>query len=116
MYQLNFSDQSMREFNKLAPEAQMQLIEKIAALTPDDLEEPLKTGLQIFTRQGRTYYRLRAGDFRIYFEKQGDSLFAHYVLQQHSAVDFAFRTGLPLSEETLEQHASFWDYLESLHK
>ncbi len=116
MYQLNFSDQSMGELNRLTPEAQMHLFETISALTPDDLENPTQKGLKTFSRDGRVFYRLRAGDFRIYFELQEGALYAHYILQQHSVADFVFRTGLPVTEETLEQHPSFWDYLESLHK
>ena len=116
MYQLNFSDQSMKELNKLSPDAQMHLIETISALTPDDLENPTEKGLKPISRDGRLFYRLRAGDFRIYFEIQEGALYSHYILQQHSVADFVFRTGLPVTEETLEQHPSFWEYLESLQK
>jgi len=116
MYQLNFSDQSMGELNKLAPDAQMHLFETISALTPDDLENPTQKGLKLLSRDGRDFYRLRAGEYRIYFEIQGESLYSHYILQQHSVADFVFRTKLPVSEETLEQHPSFWEYLESLKK
>jgi mRNA interferase RelE/StbE len=45
------------------------------------------------------------------------SLCCHYILPQHSLSDFIFRTKLPVSEEQMvEQHSSFWKYLESLKK
>jgi len=116
MYQVNFSEQSMSELNQLDIEVQMPLIEKFTGLTQEELEHP-KEELGRFDRGGRTYYRLRAGEFRIYFEKRGDTLYSHYILHQHSLADFIFRFKLPYKEETLvEQHQSFWKYLESLTK
>jgi len=116
MYQLTFSNQSMLELNKLPPEAQMILFEAVSALTPDMLEHPGRNGLKTFSREGVLLYRLRAGDYRIYFEVRDDALYSHYILQQHSVADFVLRTGLLATEETFEQHPSFWDYLESLKK
>ena len=115
MYQLNFSEQSMSELNKLEKWDQMPLIEKFSSLTPKDLKESEDLGR--FTRDGKTYYRLRVGEFRIYFEEQDDTLFSHYILHQHSLTDFLFRFKLPVNEEQMvEQHQSFWKYLETLKK
>ena len=116
MYQVTFSDQSMRELNKLDTLSQMALIEEITRLTPHALEEVEDT-LSKFTRKGKTFYRLRTGDYRIYFEVQDDILFSHVILDKNSMADFVFRTKLPFSEEqAIEQHQSFWQYLESLMK
>ncbi|MDP0498270.1 MAG: cytotoxic translational repressor of toxin-antitoxin stability system [Verrucomicrobiota bacterium JB024] len=116
MYQVNFSEQAMRELNRLGIEVQMPLIEKFTSLTSEELAHP-KDELGHFIRDGRTYYRLRAGEFRIYFEQRGDTLYSHYILHQHSLADFIFRFKLPYKEETLvEQHQSFWKYIESLYK
>jgi hypothetical protein len=60
---------------------------------------------------------MRAGEFRVYFEAIGETLYMHYILHQHSLADFVFRFKLPFTEETLiEQHQSFWKYLEGLKK
>lgn len=116
MYQVTFSDQSMRELNKLDTLSQMALIEEITRLTPDALEEVEDT-LSKFTRKGKTYYRLRTGEYRIYFEVKDDILFSHVILDRNSLADFVFRTKLPFTEEqAIEQHQSFWQYLESLMK
>ena len=74
MYQVNFSDQSMRELNSLEKWDQMPLIEKLSSLTQNDLEN-MNEDLGRFNRNGKTYYRLRAGDYRIYFELKADSLY-----------------------------------------
>lgn len=114
MYQVTFSEQSMRELNKLDTLAQLSAIEPISRLTPGDLAHP-REPLGRFSRGGRVFYRLRAGDFRFYFTVRSESLHTHYILHKSSLEDFLFRTKLPVSEQQLfEQHSKFWKYLESL--
>lgn len=116
MYQVTFSDQGMGELNKLDTLAQMAVIEPIGALTPADLANP-REPLGRFHRGHREYYRLRAGDYRFYFELRGDTLHTHYILHRKSLEDFLFRMKLPVSEQQLfEQHSKFWKYLETLTK
>ena len=107
----------MHELNQLDTRSQMMLIEVVSTLTQQQLDHPNEE-LGRFHRSGNTYYRVRAGEFRIYFEQQGDSLYAHYILHKNTLADFIFRSKLPASEEFLaEQHDTFWKYLESLrHK
>lgn len=117
MFQVNFSEQSMDELNKLDTRSQMLLVEVVSTLKQEQLDNPNEE-LGRFHRNGKTYYRVRAGEFRIYFEQHGDALLAHYILHKNSLSDFIFRTKLPVTEEFMaEQHDSFWKYLESLrHK
>ena len=113
-FQVTFSDQSMGELNQLPITVQMPLIEQFSALSERDFRRG-REDIGRFERGGRTFYRLRAGEYRIYFEAQGDVLHAHYILHSHTLADFIFRTGLPYKEERLlEQDQSFWKYLESL--
>ena len=117
MFQVNFSEQSMHELNQLDTRSQMMLVEVVSTLKHEQLENPNEE-LGRFHRNGKTYYRVRAGDFRIYFEQEGDALFAHYILHKNTLTDFIFRFKLPFTEEfMLEKEDSFWKYLESLrHK
>ena len=116
LYQVTFSDHSMRELNKLPVESQLALVDKISNVTPEQLED-LDEGIGRFHRDGITYYRVRAGDFRCYFEVNGDTLYAHYILGKNSLTDFIYRNKLPVTAETMiEQHQSFWKYLETLKK
>jgi mRNA interferase RelE/StbE len=60
---------------------------------------------------------LRAGDFRFYFQVQGETLHTLYILHKNSLEDFLLRNKLPVSETQLvEQDSKFWKYLESLTK
>lgn len=115
MFQVTFSDQSMQELNKLETMQQMELVDQISKLTPRDLKNP-KGALDAFNRKGRTFFRLRAGEYRIYFEQADEeTLVSHYILHHNTMADLAFRNGLPVTEESLlEKKQSFWKYLESL--
>ncbi len=114
MYQVIFSEQSLRELNKLDKLDQLTAIDPISRLTPADLANP-REPLGRFSRGGKVFYRLRSGDARFYFEVQGETLYTHYILHKDSLEDLLFRMKLPVSEQQLfEQHSKFWKYLESL--
>jgi len=116
MYQVTFSEQSMRQLNQLDKLAQLALIEPISRLTAAELADPHEP-LGRFSRAGKVFYRLRSGDSRFYFELRGDTIHTQYILHKDSLEDFLFRTKLPVSEQQLfEQHSKFWRYLESLTK
>lgn len=114
MFQVNFSEQSMHELNKLDTRSQMLLIEVFSSLKQEQLDHP-NDEIGRFHRNGTTYYRVRADQFRIYFEQDHDDLFAHYILHKNTLSDFVFRFKLPVNEEfMIEQHDSFWKYLETI--
>lgn len=116
MYQVTFSEQAMQELNKLDKLAQLDAIDPISSLKPADLAHP-REPLGFFRRGQKSLYRLRAGDFRFYFESVGESLHVDYILHRNSLEDFLLRNKLPVSEQQLvEQHSKFWKYLESLTK
>jgi mRNA-degrading endonuclease RelE of RelBE toxin-antitoxin system len=116
MYQVTFSELAMRELNLLGKLAQLDAIEPITALKASDLAQP-REPLGHFRRGSKSLYRLRAGDFRFYFELLGNSLHVDYILHRNSLEDFLLRNKLPVSEQQLiEQDSKFWKYLESLTK
>jgi mRNA-degrading endonuclease RelE of RelBE toxin-antitoxin system len=116
MYQVTFSEQAMHELNKLNKLAQLDAIDPITNLKPADLAHP-REPLGYFRRGQKSLFRLRAGDFRFYFEAQGETLHVDYILHRNSLEDFLLRNKLPVSEQQLvEQHSKFWKYLESLTK
>ena len=116
MYQVTFSEQAMRELKRLDQLIQLELVEPISNLKPADLAHP-REPLGRFHRAGKEFYRLRAGDFRFYFDVNGETLHVIYILHKNSLEDFLLRNKLPVSEQQLvEQHSKFWKYLESLTK
>lgn len=117
MFQVTFSAQALGELKKLDPLAQLTAVEPVGNLRQEDLAHP-REPLGRFARAGKTLYRMRSGDLRFYFEIQGEEvLHILYILHQHSLEDFLLRNRLPVTENQLvEQHSSFWKYLESLTK
>ncbi|MGJ8652771.1 MAG: type II toxin-antitoxin system RelE family toxin [Opitutaceae bacterium] len=107
----------MHELNKLDTPSQMILIEVVSTLKQEQLDNP-NDELGRFQRNGKTFYRVRAGEFRIYFEQDGESLFAHYILHKNTLSDFLFRFKMPVTDEFLiEKNDSFWEYIDSIrHK
>jgi len=115
VFQVNFSKQSIHELNKLDKLEQMRIVDGLSNVTSEQLKSSEDIGR--FSRNGKTFYRLRSGEYRIYFELQSNILYSHYILHQHTLSDFVFRFKLPVTEDILiEQHQSFWKYLESLKK
>ena len=116
MHQVTFSEQALGELNRLDTLAQLAVVEPISNLKPDDLAHP-REPLGRFHRGNRTYYRLRSGDYRFYFQVSDDTLHVNYILHMNSLEDFLLRNRLPVSEQQLvEQHSKFWKYLDSLTK
>ncbi len=116
MYQVTFSEQAMRELNRLDQLAQLDVVEPISSLRSEDLAHP-REPLGRFNRSGKTFYRLRARDYRFYFDVHGDVLHVNYILHRNSLEDFLLRNKLPVSEQQLvEQHSKFWKYLENITK
>ncbi len=116
MYQVTFSEQAMRELNGVGQLEQLELVAPISSLRPADLANP-REPLSRFSRAGKLFYRLRAGDHRFYFDVNDETLHVNYILHKNSLEDFLLRNKLPVSEQQLvEQHSKFWKYLESLTK
>lgn len=114
MYQVSFSNQSIGELNKFDPLFQMHIIEQLGNTDLAELKSSPSVGS--FQRDHTVYYRIRAKDLRLYFEfKSSSVIYCHYIIPQHTLTDFLFRFKLPVSEEQMvEQHQSFWKYLETL--
>ena len=66
MNELSFSDQAMTELNKLSALEQMPLIDALSTVTSEELKKN-KSKYGAFSRGGKTYYRLREGDFKDMF-------------------------------------------------
>lgn len=116
MYQVTFSDQSIAALNQLPIHEQMQLIELISSFNADQMGSPSEP-FGKFARNGKTFYRLRFGAFRCYFEINNGILYSHYFLHKKTLKDFIFRNSLPITEEQLvEEDQSFWKYLEEVCK
>ena len=116
MRQVTFSSQSLDVISSIPQLEQLSLVEKLSSLSSDILLEK-RSDIGKFARKGKTYFRVRLDDFRIYIERNETALHCQYILEKNSFQDFMIRCNLPSSEESvIEKHQSFWDYLDSLRK
>ena len=103
MFQIIFNPTSAAELAKLPKEKQLLLMGRFDDV-PKDLATDNTAKYGRFAREGRHLYRLREGDYRIYFERSAEGIIVHRILSKNTLKDFLFRSKLDAGEETeLEQ-------------
>ena len=112
MLQIIFHDLSAAEMAALPKLLQLEILGEFQVL-PDDLDKLDPTLYGQVSRDGRTLYRYRAGDYRIYFEPHDHGLLIRRVLSKNTIRDFLFRASLPMAEdEELAGNHKFWELIE----
>ncbi|CAN5492943.1 hypothetical protein BH23VER1_BH23VER1_21360 [soil metagenome] len=115
MLQIIFNEISAAEISRLDTIEQLDLLTQFT-VTPADLENFDSERFGKMERGGKTLYRYRSKDYRIYFEvTEDESVFVHRVLHANTFRDFLFRSQLPVSEdedEALAKSKSFWKLIE----
>lgn len=113
MFQIIFNEISAAEISQLPTMMQMEVLSEFQ-VTPEDLENLDGERFGSIEREGKTLYRYRAKDVRIYFEPTDDhSVLVHRVLTKNTFQDFLFRAKLPLAEdEELRHSKQFWKLIE----
>jgi mRNA-degrading endonuclease RelE of RelBE toxin-antitoxin system len=112
MLQIIFNDLSAAEMAALPKLLQLEILSEFQVL-PEALENLDATRFGKVARDGRTLYRYRAGDYRIYFEPHKNGLLVRRVLTKNTIRDFLFRTSLPMAEdEQLAGNHKFWELIE----
>ncbi len=108
MFQIIFNPTSAAELAKLPKEKQLLLMSRFDDV-PKDLATDNTAKYGRFAREGRHLYRLREGDYRIYFERAEEGIVVHRILSRNTLKDFLFRSKLDAGEETeLENRPEFW--------
>ena len=113
MYQIIFNELSAAEMAALPKELQLDLLAEFEIL-PEDLDklDPAKFGR--LEREGKTLYRYRARDHRIYFERRPEGITVHRVVHKNTLQDFLFRSKLSAAEdEQLSKKDGFWELIEA---
>jgi len=113
--QIVFNEISAAEISKLDTLDQMDLLDDFK-VTEGDLNQLEEGGEGIFgkiEREGKTLYRFRSKDWRIYFETGAEQVIVHRILHKNSFSDFLFRAKLPLSEDQeLAESKHFWALID----
>jgi len=112
-FQIIFNPTSAAELARMPKDLQLHILGEFRGLP----QEVMSTELERFgklEREGRTLYRFRLGDYRVYFERHELGVVVHRILSRNSLKDFLFRSKLPTGEdEALQDNPKFWELIES---
>ena len=111
MFQIVFNELSAAEMARLPKDLQLDLLAEFQVMPDDESLNSERFGK--IEREGKTLYRYRAKDYRIYFERSADGIIVHRVLHKNTIRDFLFRTKLPMAEDDqLGKTGAFWKLIE----
>ena len=112
MFQIIFNELSAAEMSALPKPLQLELLSEFQIL-PEDLDKLDARRFGTVHRAGKTLFRYRAKDYRIYFEKRAEGIAVHRVLHKNTFRDFLFRSKLPMAEDDqLAKNREFWKMIE----
>mgnify|MGYP001020402175 FL=1 len=114
--QIVFNEISAAEISRMDTLDQLELLDAFRVsesdlVELDDNDEHRNFGK--IARDGKTLYRFRANDCRIYFEVAENLVIVHRVLHKNTFSDFLFRSKMPVSEdEQLAESKHFWNLID----
>lgn len=114
--QIVFNEISAAEISRMDTLDQLELLDAFRVsesdlVELDDNDEHRNFGK--IARDGKTLYRFRANDCRIYFEVAEDLVIVHRVPHKNTFSDFLFRSKMPVSEdEQLAESKHFWKLID----
>ncbi|MEI7728154.1 MAG: hypothetical protein WCO56_01200 [Verrucomicrobiota bacterium] len=114
LFQIIFNPTSAAELARMPKELQLNILGEFRGLP----HEVMSTEMDRFgklQRAGKSLYRFRLGDYRVYFEKHDLGVVVHRIMNRNTLKDFLFRSNLPTGEdEALQQNPKFWEQIDSV--
>jgi len=111
VFQVIFNPTSAAEMSALPKHLQLDLLSEFQVL-PEDLNSLQGESFGKIQRDGRTLYRFRSSDHRIYFERHAEGILIHRVLHKNTIRDFLYRSKLPMTDDDqtdgAENTDQFW--------
>lgn len=116
MFQIIFNEISAAEISQLSIAMQLEILTEFK-VSPDDLEHLDDERFGQLAREGKTLYRYRSRELRIYFEVNDEGVIVHRVLNRNTLQDFLYRSNLDAGEdEALSRSKVFWELIEEGEK
>jgi mRNA-degrading endonuclease RelE of RelBE toxin-antitoxin system len=110
--QIVFNEISAAEISRLGTLEQLELLDAFK-VTESDLANLDDDRFGKMVRDGKTLYRFRTDDYRIYFEVVDKHVIVHRLLHKNTFSDFLFRSKMPVSEdEQLAESKHFWQLID----
>ena len=112
MFQIIFNEISAAEMAAIPKLTQLDLLSQFQLL-PEDMDKLDQAKFTLVKRDGKSFYRYRATDYRIYFGKCPEGIVIHRVLHKNTIRDFLFRSKLPMNEdETGAEMSVPWELIQ----
>ncbi len=118
MHQIVFNEISAAEVSTIPPLAALDLFDAFR-VTEDDISGAADAAADapfgVVEHEGKTIYRFRTQDYRIYFTVENRTVVVQRVLHANSLKDFLFRSSIvELDDEdrVLGRTRSFWKFID----
>lgn len=113
MLQIVFNEISAAEISRIPTLEQLELLGDFK-VTESTLENIDGSAFAKIEKDGRSLYRFRTREHRIYFEVQDNKVIVHRVLDKNSIADFLFRAKLSNvnEDEALSNSKHFWKLID----
>lgn len=115
-FQIIFNPISSAELAAMPKRLQLEILGEFRGVPKDMLSSDL-TEYGKLERKGRSLYRFRIGDYRVYFERHTLGVVVHRILTKNTLKDFLYRSSFGSDEdEALAKSPEFWDQIEKVEK
>ncbi len=113
MLQIVFNEISAAEISQIPTLEQLDLLGEFQ-VSESTLQNMSGTSFGKIEHDGKSLYRFRAKDYRIYFEILDGKVVVHRVLNKNSFSDFLFRSklGSGTEDDILRESKTFWKLIE----
>ncbi len=115
-FQIIFTPAAAAELSKMPKDLQLNILRDFSGL-PEQVSRGDEFGR--LERDGRTLYRFRLGEYRVYFERNSLGVLIHRILSRNTLKDFLFRSSLNLpsgEDAALADDPRFWELIANSSK
>lgn len=111
-FQIIFNPTSAAELAAMPKRLQLEILGQFRGLPQDMLGSNLEDFGKL-EKAGKTLYRFRIGEYRIYFSRHRLGVVVHRILTRNTLKDFFYRSNLKLGEDkALQESNEFWEHIE----
>jgi mRNA-degrading endonuclease RelE of RelBE toxin-antitoxin system len=112
-FQIIFNPTSAAELASMPKRLQLEILGQFRGIPHEMLESDLEDFGKL-EKAGKTLYRFRLGDYRIYFSRHRLGVVVHRILTRNTLKDFFYRSNFKMGEDqVLQENPAFWEQIES---
>lgn len=111
-FQIIFNPTSASELAAMPKRLQLEILGQFRGI-PQDMVGSNLDDFGKLEKAGKTLYRFRIGEYRVYFSRHRLGVVVHRILTRNTLKDFFYRSNLKLGEDkALQESSEFWEHIE----